>query len=51
MAQPNTHESVVTAFSHWRDTRTSSKETIPDILRHQAVELLNQYKKFRLLAH
>jgi len=49
MKQPVTLESVATAFNHWRLSRVSLNQAVPDALREQALALLIDHKKSHII--
>ena len=49
MANPLTLESVSAAFDHWRQNRTSRKESVPISLREHAIKLLAHHSKSRVI--
>ena len=49
MANPRTLESVSAAFDHWRQNRTSRKESVPASLRDHAIKLLTDHSRSRVI--
>lgn len=49
MTNPRTLESVSAAFDLWRQHRTSRKESVPTSLRDQAIKLLINHSRSRVI--